>query len=283
MTYRPDAVPKSKKINLVLSGTGALYTAHAGAINALVDLGYSFKALSGTSGGSIIAMALAAGISPNRIKRSLIDFSPWSKLLRKTLWPFNKGWGLYSNKPLIQMLNKLGGKTRFEDCQVPINIVATQVVPNHQRIVFNQQTTPKLTLGEAVRISTSLPILFQAIPFKGKTLTDGTFADNLFIEPFEDDFDNTVAINLKVRSITHPTNFWEYIKLCLSMLFTGQGTGVYTPKNLTLIPIDIHDYTTPLKFRLSRNDRITLYEAGYNAVMKHFNQHDQLRQTEKEK
>lgn len=270
MIYRPDVKPKSKKINLVLSGTGALYPAHAGAVCALIDQGYEFKAIAGTSGGAIIATALAGGTSRDRMKRMLIDFNPWPRLFKKFTSPFQKGWGFYNNKAAERMCDRLGGNIKFSELKIPIYIVATQILPSHERVVFNAETSPDLTLSQAARISSALPILFQSISYKGKTLIDGTFADNLYIEPFEDDFDNTIAINLNVKSVQRPRTFWEFVKLCLSMIQTGQGTGTYTPNNLTVIPIEICNYTTPLRFRLSRRDRANLFEAGYNAVMKHF-------------
>lgn len=264
--------PRSKKINLVLSGTGALYPAHAGAVCALIDQGFEFKALAGTSGGAIIATAIAGGTSRDRLKRIMIDYNPWPKFFKKFKWPFQTGWGFYSNKPSIKMFDRLGGTKTFEEAHLPVYIIATQILPTHEKVIFSKETSPKLTLSEAAQISSSLPILFQATSYKGRTLIDGTFADNLYVKPFEDDFENTIAINLHVRSIQRPKTFLEFVRLCLSMIQTGQGIGSYTPPKLTVISIEIYNYTTPLRFRLSRKDRASLFEEGYNAVARYFSE-----------
>jgi NTE family protein len=260
----------TKRVNLVLSGTGALYPAHAGAVQALLDLGYSFKAVSGTSGGAILALAIASQHDFNRTRRILIDYDPWPRLMEKFTLPFKNGWGFYDNQACLQMYDWLGGNITFKDVPIPIHIVATQVVPKYKRFIFNKENTPDLTLSEAVRISSAIPILFKSITIDGKILTDGTFADNLYIEPFEDDFENTIALELNVCSTSSPRSFWEYVKLSLSMLITGQGSGKYSPKGLTFIPLNIYQYMTPLRFRLSRNDRKKLYNAGYQAVIQYF-------------
>ena len=259
--------PKSKQINLVLSGTGAMYPVHAGAVCALMDLGYTFKALSGTSGGAIIATAIAGGVSRDRLKRSVIDYNPWRILFKNPQFPFGKGWGVYNNKPIETILDRFGGDITFEQSPIPINIIATQLIPTYSKFLFNKMNTPDVSLSEACRISSTIPILFQAIKYKGSTFIDGTFADNLHIDPYRNEFENTIAICVKVRSMANPNTFWQYLKSCLSMIITGQGAYNYIPDNLTFIPIDIHNYTVPLKFNLSRKDRHKLFEAGYNAVM----------------
>ena len=260
--------PKSKNINLVLSGTGALYPVHVGAVCALKDMGYNIKAIAGTSGGAIVATAVAGGVSRDKLQRRFIDFNPWNFLFQDGNI-FSKGWGIYSNEVLIRIMSRLGGDTTFAECTIPTTFVATRISPTYGTVIFSKETTPDLTLGEACRISSNIPILFKAIPFKGNLLIDGMFSDNLHIKPFEDDFENTIAIGVKVKTSNNPTSFWQYIKTCFSMLLTGQGEGSYIPKNLTFIPVDIHDYITPMKFSLSRTDRKRLFDTGYNAVVKY--------------
>lgn len=260
--------PKSKNINLVLSGTGALYPAHVGAVCALRDLNYNIKAISGTSGGAIVATAVVGQVSKQKFKRRFLDFNPWNLLFQNGNI-FSKGWGVYSNQVLIRIMNRIGGQTTFAESPIPVHFVATKISPTYDTVIFNKETTPNMTLGEACRISSNIPILFKAIPYKGNLLIDGMFSDNLHIKPFEDDFENTIAIAVKVKAPNNPTNFWQYIKTCFSMLLSGQGEGSYIPKNLTYIPVDIYDTITPLKFNFSRADRKRLFETGYNAVVKY--------------
>jgi predicted acylesterase/phospholipase RssA len=260
--------PKSKHINLVLSSTGALYPVHAGAACALMDLGYTFKGFSSTSGGAIIATALASGISRDRLKRMVVDYNPWRIIFKNPSNPFNKGWGIYDNTPVEGIVDRLGGQMTFEQSPIPIHIVATQLLPIFREVVLSKDVSPELTLSQACRLSSTIPILFKVASYKGASLIDGTFADNLHVQPFRQDFENTIAITINIRSVAHPKTFWQYIKSCLSLVLSGQGSWTYVPDNLTLIPIDVYDYITPLKFNLSRRDRIRLFDTGYNAIIK---------------
>lgn len=57
-----SAVPLSA--DLVLEGGGVKGIGHVGAITALVEKGYTFKRVAGTSAGAIVASLVAAGMTP---------------------------------------------------------------------------------------------------------------------------------------------------------------------------------------------------------------------------
>jgi len=257
--------PHSKKINLVLSGTGAFYPVHAGALIALLELGYEVKAISATSGGAIVAACLAGQCNLRKMKRMIVNYNPWSILLKNAQWKFDANWGFYDNTATERLVYRMGGDVSFKDASIPVTIIATQVLPTFDRIIFNRDTVPDMMLSRAAQISSTIPILFQPIHFEDKTLIDGSFIDNLHIESFKDDFKNTIAIGVKVRALSDPKTFWQYLKYCGSMLLADQGTH-YIPEDLTYIPINIYDHFSPLKFDLTRADRLKLFNIGYDAI-----------------
>lgn len=259
----------TQNVNLVLSGSGALYPAHVGAVCALHDLGFRFKAVSASSGGAVIASAIACKTSLNRLKRLTINYDPWPKLIRHIQLPFKK-WGFFSNKKVQELVSKICGNTTFEQTDIPIYIIATQVLPYYKRIILNSKEVPNLTLAEAVQITTAIPILFEPIRLEDKTLIDGTFTDNLPIEPFKEDFKNTIALQIKVKSKESPQGFWEFLKTCLSLIIASQDLS-FIPENLTVIPINIYEHISPLKFFMKRKDRKTLFDIGYNSVINFYN------------
>lgn len=258
--------PQSKKINLVLSGTGAFYPVHAGALIALLELGYQVKAISATSGGAIIAACHAGANDLRKMKRMIIDYNPWSILLRKPHWKIDSSWGIYENSATESLVSRMGGAVTFAMASIPVTIVATQVLPTFDRIIFDKTSAPDMTLARAAQISSTIPILFQPVQYKDKTLIDGSFIDNLYFSLFKEDFKNTIAISVKARTTSDPKNFWQYLKYCTSMLLTDQGSH-YIPEELTHIPIYIYDHFSPLKFDLTRADRLKLFNTGYQAIM----------------
>ncbi len=58
---------KPKKIGLALSGGGARGFAHVGVLKVLAEHNITFDMIAGTSAGSIIGAALAAGLSVDNI------------------------------------------------------------------------------------------------------------------------------------------------------------------------------------------------------------------------
>lgn len=255
----------SKTINLVLSATGALYPAHAGAVYALLKRGYKIKAIAATSGGAIVGSALAVGISPEKMKRIIIDYDPWLTLFDK-IELFNKrSWGIYDNKDVKRLMISLGGPTKFKDTKIPITIVGTQVAPSFEIIPFNREAYPEMTLGEATQISSAIPGLFKPVIFDGRTLVDGTLADGLNISAFANDLENTIALSVSIESYQHPKNLWEYVKCCLSLLLT-RSRFIYIPPSLRHISIVVNEFASALKFNLSRDERRKLFEIGYDAT-----------------
>lgn len=259
---------KSKYINLVLSSTGSLYPALVGGVYALMEQGYTFKAISGTSGGAIIGISLATDISKERLKRLFIDYNPWPKLLTKISHPFSGRWGFFNSQDASSSLfEKLGGNITFRELKKPLYIVATQVLPFYDKFIFCKETTPDIKIAEAARISSAIPILFTSIVHQGKTLVDGSLTDNLHIRPFEEEFDQTIALSLEVVPHKGPKSFWQFISSSLSLWLSGQGSSSYTPKGLTFIPINLHDFSSPISLSFSRNQKIQLFDLGYNSVI----------------
>lgn len=257
-----------REINLVLSGSGALYPVHVGAVCALHHLGFTFKAVSASSGGAVVASAIASKTSFNRLKRLVIDYDPWPRLIRKIQWP-HKTWGFFSNRKVQTLVGRICGDSTFKQVDIPIHIVATQVQPYFKRIFLNREFSPDMTLAQAVQISTAIPVLFEPIIIDDKTFIDGTFTDSLPIEVFKNDFTNTIALQIKVKSKESPQSFWEFLKVCLSLIIASPDLS-YVPDDLVLIPLNIYDQVSPLKFFMSRKDRQRLFDIGYNSVINFF-------------
>ena len=254
-----------KEVNLVLSGSGALYPTHVGAVCALHHLGFTFKAVSASSGGAIVAAAIASETSFNRLKRLTIDYDPWPRLIRKIQWP-HKTWGFFSNKKVQLLVAKICGTESFSDAKIPIHIVATQVQPYHQKVILNKTNTPNMSLAQAVQITTAIPILFEPVRVDNKTFIDGTFTDSLPIEVFKEDFANTIALQIKVKSKETPNSFWEFLKICMSLIIASPDPS-FVPNELTLIPLNVYDHISPLRFFMSRKDKKRLFDIGYNSVI----------------
>lgn len=221
----------SQPRNLVFEGAGIRGIAYCGVLAELEQKGWlqQVQRAGGTSAGAITAMAVALGYSSAEIKDIIIS-TPFKK--------FNEGafffpggihrlknyFGWYKTKRMEDWLGKIiAAKTgnaaitfrqlhdqdRFKD------LFVTGTCLNQQRlIIFSHETYPDMKIRDAVRISMSVPLYFEAvfIDRTGKVyphpknknaldvLVDGGFTGNFPIRIFDStryrpDTNNAIPVN----------------------------------------------------------------------------------------
>ena len=158
-------------ISAAFSGCGFLAPIHGGSACQLLESGYAFREVSGTSGGSIIAAAIGAGFNYGRIKNLSVN-SDFKGLLRLDLWSLLKGVGYCSGDALERFLHGVLGDITFAKTFVDTRIVATDLktgVP----FVFSKETTPDYPLYKACRASASIPFIYETFSDLDKVFVDG--------------------------------------------------------------------------------------------------------------
>lgn len=174
----------TKKIKLVLSGSGTLYPVHIGAVLKLAELGYEISEICGTSGGAIVAAAIASGIKPNQHlvdmvkatlpgKNKLVDYSLWSLITR---------WGLVKGDRMEDVLKEHFVPT-FSETKIPLYVVTTNIEREATRI-FSSKTDPNMSVARAVRASMSIPGVFAPIKIEDELYVDGGITVNYALDIF---------------------------------------------------------------------------------------------------
>ena len=188
-----------KKAHLVISGSGAKLVAFLMSLYVLHLLGYIFTRVTGTSGGAILAGAIATFYDPSSSReergRSL------RKVIRLTVgidipsmldpqWrisriAFGKSGMIKGNKLLKKFKKELAPK--FESLKMPCEIVTfqTNLVDPRTRVLTSGN------LPEAIRASMSIPFLFSPVRRGKMLLVDGGFQMNL---PIPDGGQDVVAL-----------------------------------------------------------------------------------------
>jgi NTE family protein len=154
---------KRKRIGLALSGGGARGFAHLGVVKVLCEHGIPIDAIAGTSAGSIVGAALAAGMSIDDV----IEMS------RSITWPKMAGLsyspkGMFSNAPMGRFIEQHYPVRGFEDLKIPFAAIACDLESGDE-IVFKD----KGDLAAAVRASCAIPGVFAPVAFDGRQLIDG--------------------------------------------------------------------------------------------------------------
>lgn len=164
-----------KKIGIVLSGGGALATAHLGLLKNLEEIGERPNIISGNSAGACVGTLYAHGYSVEEIL-SIMKKEDWLSV------PFEK----LKNKGILSVDDMFGSfqnylPKRFEKGNLHIGTVD---IETGEMVSYNEGDL--LTILKA---SASLSTFFKPVPYQGKNLVDSALLDNFHLEPLLDTCD----------------------------------------------------------------------------------------------
>lgn len=216
-TIHPINIKNNTYENLVLEGCGVLGTAYIGAIDELADLGIKFKNYAATSFSSIIVGALACGASTKFLRDEFhkVDFKSFMDYGNELIACYNlirekgfcKGdiflkWYRYiiksltgdENITLQQIHDRFGGK---------VYIISTNM-DTRRPVYFNYCTHPNLQLCMAVRMSMSLPLVYEPVGYDGSIYIDGCLSDNFPIQVFNAASGKTLGLTVISSMVNEP-------------------------------------------------------------------------------
>jgi NTE family protein len=158
-------------VGLVACGGGALCTAHIGVYKALLEAGFGFDIMGGTSAGAAMTAAFVVGRSPDEIDAGVHDIFVANSAMRRYTWP---RYSLLDHRHFDEQLLRHYGGINIEDLWIPFFAVSTNLssgtVHCHSRG----------DMWAAVRASSSIPALLPPVyTDDGEMLVDGCLLDNV--------------------------------------------------------------------------------------------------------
>ena len=163
----------SPRIGLALGGGGAAAFAEIGVVEALRAAGFRVDCVAGSSAGSVVGAAIAAG----RLQ-DLAD--AMSKLTRRrALWLFDPVWpkrGLFLAKSSMDFVRPFIGE-RIEELDMPYAAIAADLETGEEVVIDHG------CVADAVRASIAIPGLFSPSQIDGRWLVDGCLVDPLPVGP----------------------------------------------------------------------------------------------------
>jgi NTE family protein len=217
--------------NLVFEGAGIRGIAYCGALKEMESRGLTneIQRVAGTSAGAIMAMAVSLGYSADELSEIIAntnfeEFNEGKYLFAGGINRMSKYFGWYRSRKLDRWLGKIiESKTGNPDITFGElhdgkykELYITGTCLNKQKlVVFSHETYPQMRIRDAVRISMSIPLYFEAVfltadgrvidhPRKKEDLdimVDGGFTGNFPIRIFD-----SSRYSFQVQSNVHLSN-----------------------------------------------------------------------------
>ena len=164
-------------VGLVACGGGALCTAHIGVYKALLEAGFGFDIMGGTSAGAAMTAAFAVGRSPDDIDAGVHDIFVANSAMRRYTWP---RYSLLDHTHFDEQLLRHYGGINIEDLWIPFFAVSTNLSSGTVHCHSSGD------LWAAIRASSSIPALLPPVyTDDGEMLVDGCLLDNVPIRTMQ--------------------------------------------------------------------------------------------------
>lgn len=150
------------RIGLALSSGGARGFAHVGVIKALREAGFTIAGVAGSSMGGIMAAGYAIRADVAELERRVLDFRARDHMRR--LLP------VMDPARITAFLDDILGGAQFDDCAVPLAIVATDL---QRRAPATLRDGP---VALAAFASSAVPFLHRPVAWGERLLADGALS-----------------------------------------------------------------------------------------------------------
>lgn len=278
-------------VGLVLSGGGARGFAHAGVLRLLEEMGIRVDVVTGTSMGSMVGGAYAAGYTAGQIEDIILGVN-WTKMMASRADRSELPWRLklddYKNLPNNSIMLTKDGKVEFPDSVIPsqeleiflndktgpVNYVndlsqlalpfacvATDLVTG-EKVVMQKD----VNLGRAMRASMSVPGAFAPVVIRDRLLVDGGLVDNLPVDlAREMGADVVIAVNVgtplsKRNELNNVVNVMTQMVNLLTEQNVQKSLASLTKADILITP-DLEGITSA-DFKKSRD----IIDRGYAAA-----------------
>jgi NTE family protein len=166
---------------LVLSGGGLKGLAHIGVLRALDERGLVPNLVVGSSIGSLIAAAWAAGVSAQTMaarallirRRDVFQVARADVAFRRLLAP-----ALYRREPLEALISSLVGDVTFGDLKRRL-LINTVDLHSGMQVMWGLPGLRTARVADAVAASCALPGIFPPREINGRAYVDGAVVENL--------------------------------------------------------------------------------------------------------
>jgi NTE family protein len=226
----PLCMPCEKvRVAVVLGGGGARGLAHVGVLEELEKAGISIDVIIGCSAGSIVGALYADCPNAAYVRQLLQPLRKWDVLDINIL---KARYGLVQGHSLRRFLRKNLKARCFEDLQIPLYVVATDLYSGDLVCIGSGPIIP------AVHASSAVPFVFAPVLHYGRVLVDGGVVDPVPVAIAKQlGAQLIIAIDLcELLPKTCPTNLFGVATKCAEIKFAKQSESCVQGANIVIRP-----------------------------------------------
>lgn len=243
------------KVGLALSGGGARGFAHAGAIQAMLEVGLKPDIVCGVSAGSVVAVMYAAGIEP----REMLNLFASLKFSDLASWTVPTG-GLFRMDKFKDFIDKAIPYKRIEQLPLPTVVCATDFDAG-RKVAFREGD-----IVDCVAASCCIPVAFKPVEIDGVRYVDGGVLANLPAWALRDQCQFLVGINCSPLNSDEPGDSILSVAL-RSYELMAKNNATYDMEMCDMV-VSIDEIADHKVFDLNGINKV--FDHGYEAMMRYF-------------
>lgn len=272
------------KIGVALSGGGIRGIAHAGVLRALEENKIKIDIIGGTSCGSMVASLYAMGYTPHYIyilfKKYAKDIAglntkPIISGLQSHFFKSKKVFSSLKDGEIIETVyDKLAirkGIKKISQIEMPV-VIPTVDITNSKEYIFtnsipkniddSSQYITDITIGKAVRASSSFPAVFNPCLMGTHAFMDGGTLDNVPVnEVKKQGADKVIAVKFDADPVDENSNIMDIVMKTIDIM----GSKI-SEESLEMSDLVLNVYTDKVGL-LDIEKLDSCYKYGYNCVM----------------
>lgn len=271
------------KLGIALSGGGIRGIAHAGVLKALEDNDIKIDIIGGCSSGSMVASLYAMGYTPHYIyllfKRYAKDIAALNtKPIISGLGQFFKCKKVFSSlkdgEIIETVYNKLAirrGIKNISQIQMPLVIPTVDITKSKEYVFTNNipqnvedtsQYITDITIGKAVRASSSFPAVFNPCLMGEHAFMDGGALDNIPVnEVKKQGVDKVIAVKFDADPVDENSNIMDIVMKTIDIM----GSKI-SEESLEMSDLVLNVYTDKVGL-LDVEKLDSCYKYGYECVV----------------
>jgi NTE family protein len=202
--------------------------AHVGVLRELEKHGIPIDLIAGTSVGSLIGGAYAAGLSPDQIEALALKIS-WNDLGRVTI----SRLGFYDSRRTEDYVRANFPVTEFEKTRIPFGAVSTDLQTG-KMVVFTDGSLPL-----AIRASCAMPIFYTPVMVNGRMMVDGGLVGHipgLVARMMGAEMVIAVDVNSQHLPIPQPTHLFTVIAQAMGIMGRSAVSYLYADADVVIRP-----------------------------------------------